>query len=278
MDAQTTSLVNGETIAHVSAQDRGFQYGDGVFETIAVYRGAPLLWEAHLERLSRGAERLGFAAPSSELLTSEASQLCRDAQRAVLKIVLTRGVGGRGYAAQGIAETTRVLSLSPWPDYPLRFSREGVSVFLCETSLSRQPRLAGIKHLNRLEQILARAEWRTEYAEGLMCDQDANVVEGTMSNVFLVRDGVLRTPELSLCGVEGIMRAIVLESAKRLNIRYEVGCVSIDKVRHAEELFLTNSLIGVWPIRQLQENDYVIGPITRKIQQAVQDAHCFDRT
>lgn len=277
MCAQTTTLINGEPIAHVSVSDRGFQYGDGIFETIAVYKGVPLLWELHVARLMRSAERLGFSSPSSDLLQSEASQLLSGAERAVLKIVLTRGVGGRGYATQGTGDATRVLTLSAWPDYPLKFSRDGVSVYLCDMTLSHQRRLAGMKHLNRLEQVLARAEWRTEYAEGLMRGVDGNLVEGTMSNLFIVSNGVLRTPDLSFCGVEGVMRTVVLEAAEHLKLRHEIGRVTIEDCRAAEEMFLTNSLIGVWPVRQLQESDYVIGPVTRKIQQAVREAHCFDR-
>jgi len=277
MCAQTTTLINGQAVASVDARDRGLQYGDGVFETIAVYRGTPLLWERHLARLARGAERLSIRVPSEDLLRAEASALCAEGVRSVLKIIVTRGAGGRGYAAHGVGEATRILSLAPWPDYPQEFARDGVSLCVCDTVLGRNPALAGIKHLNRLEQVLARAEWRTEYADGVMCDGAGNVVEGTMSNIFLVVDGVLRTPEIAACGVEGVMRAVVLDAAKQLNIRVQVDRVTIDELRNAEEIFLTNSLIGVWPVRQLQDNDYVIGPVTRTIQQGIREAHCFDR-
>jgi 4-amino-4-deoxychorismate lyase len=275
MCARITALVNGESRYHVDAQDRGLQYGDGVFETVAVREGRPLLWEAHMARLHRGVERLGFVAPPESLLRAEASALCSNATRAVLKIIVTRGASGRGYAAHETMTPTRILSLLPWPDYPLEFARDGVSICLCDTQLGRNLSLAGIKHLNRLEQVLARAEWRTEYADGLMCDERGNVVEGTMSNIFLVSDNVLRTPEIDACGVEGIMRAVVLETAKQLNIRYSVDRITIDDLRRAEEIFLTNSLIGIWPVRQLQDNDYAVGPVTRKLQQGTREAHCF---
>ncbi|HKQ30188.1 MAG TPA: aminodeoxychorismate lyase, partial [Burkholderiales bacterium] len=193
------------------------------------------------------------------------------------KIVITRGVSGRGYATVGAGDPTRILTLASWPDYPQAFARDGVSICVCETLLSRNPALARIKHLNRLEQILARAEWRTEYADGVMCDDRGNVVECTMSNIFLVSDGQLHTPEIVACGVEGVMRAAVLDAAKQLNIRVHVGKVTVDDLRNAEEMFLTNSLIGIWPVRQLQDNDYVIGPVTQKIQQGIREAHCFDR-
>ena len=277
MSAEVTTLINGEPSATVSAHDRGFLYGDGVFETIAVYHGAPLLWDRHMSRLVRGTQRLGIALPSTDVLQSEATRLCAGAERAVLKIVLTRGIGGRGYATYGISSPTRVLSVSPWPDYPTSFGHDGVSVILCETTLARHHRLAGIKHLNRLEQVLARAEWRTEYAEGLMRDEDGNIIEGTISNVFAVRNETLCTPDLSQSGVEGVMREEVLDAARRLGISSEVGRLTISDVDTAQELFLTNSLIGIWPVRQLNDREYSIGPSTRKLQQAVREAHCFDR-
>ncbi|MEK7261447.1 MAG: aminodeoxychorismate lyase, partial [Pseudomonadota bacterium] len=160
-------LVNGVAVDTVSARDRGFQYGDGLFETIAVSRGTPLLWERHAQRLLAGAVRLDMPPPETALLRAETDRLCRGVERGVLKIIFTRGISGRGYRPDASASTTRALSLSPWPDYPPSWSGEGVVVRLCQTRLASQPRLAGLKHLNRLEQVLARAEWDDEYAEGL---------------------------------------------------------------------------------------------------------------
>jgi 4-amino-4-deoxychorismate lyase len=274
---EVPTLVNGDPITSVSVTDRGFQYGDGVFETIAIYRGAPLLWDRHMARLMRGAERLGIAAPSPSLLVTEAKRLCADAQRAVLKVVVTRGAGARGYATHGTTTPTRVLTLSPWPDYPEHYARIGVSVRICETTLASNPRLAGIKHLNRLEQVLARAEWGSEHAEGLMCDQQGNVVAATMSNIFVVAGGILRTPDVTACGVEGIMRSVVLDATRQLKLQCDIGPIARADVAAAAEIFLSNSLIGVWPVRQIDDTEYTIGPITRHIQEAIREAHCFDR-
>jgi 4-amino-4-deoxychorismate lyase len=273
---EATTLVNGVPATRVSVFDRGFQYGDGLFETIAVYQGTPLMWEQHLARLRRGAERLGIPAPSPDVLAVEARRLCVGAQRAVLKIILTRGSSGRGYTAAP-GEPTRILYVAPWPEYPAEFARTGVSLCVCETTLARNQRLAGIKHLNRLEQVLARAEWRTEFADGIMCDDSGGVIEGTMSNVFIVTDDVLRSPALASCGVEGIMRSAVLESAQQQGLSCCIERLTLPDLEQAAEMFITNSLIGIWPVRQLQEREYSIGPITRKIQEAVRQAHCFDR-
>lgn len=269
-----TALVNGAPVEQVSIRDRGFQYGDGVFETLAIANGAPLLWERHLARLHEGAARLGIAPPDAGLLRAEAERLCADKARAVLKIVVTRGVAGRGYAPAADTAPTRVLSVAPWPDYPARPAREGVAVRFCRTRLASQPLLAGIKHLNRLEQVLARAEWRDEYAEGLMLDDAEHVIEGTMSNVFLVTAGRLHTPDVSRSGVAGIMRGLVQERARDLGLECRVTDIARTDILGAEEVFLTNSLIGLWPVRRLEKREFAVGDITRRVQEAVRGACC----
>lgn len=266
-------LVNGVPTDAVSARDRGLQYGDGLFETIAVQRGAALLLDRHLARLQAGAARLGFGPPDTVLLGAEAARLCRGVERGVLKIIVTRGPGARGYRADPAATPTRVLSLSDAPAYPAAHAAEGVDVRLCRTRLASQPALAGLKHLNRLEQVLARAEWGDDRAEGLMQDESDNIVEGTMTNLFLVRDGALVTPALERCGIEGVMRALVLERAAQLGVRCRIETVAPAQLEQAHEIFLTNSLIGLWPVRRVEHRSYAVGDTTRKIQQSIRDAH-----
>lgn len=271
-------LINGEPADAVSCADRGFQYGDGLFETIAVRGGRPLRFERHLARLSRGAARLSLSLPSAELLRAEVGRMCAGSERAVLKIVITRGRGERGYASDRSATPTRALRLSPWPERPAFSARDGVDVRLCAARLGRNPLLAGIKHLNRLEQVLARAEWRDEYAEGLMRDDDGALIEGTMTNVFLVRNGVLVTPDLSECGVEGVMRAEVLDTAPALGVTIRAGRVTLDDLAHAEEVFVTNSIVGVWPVRRVDLSvegraalAFRPGVLARRLQEALAD-------
>ncbi len=259
-------LINGEPCEQVAVWDRGFQYGDGLFETIAVVAETPLLWERHLARLAHGATRLGIAMPPESVWHKEAMWLCQGARRAVLKLVLTRGASGHGYAPDSSTAPTRVLWLQPWRGYPSYFARDGVKVRYCVTRLARNPRLAGLKHLNRLEQVLARAELPADCAEGLMCDEHGCVIEGTMTNLFAVRNGVLYTPDLSQCGVEGVVRAEVLSHAVGLGLR--TACVALTRaeLERSEEIFLTNSLIGLWPVRRLEEREYPVGQTTRTIQ------------
>jgi len=161
-----------------------------------------------------------------------------------------------------------------WPDYPEEYTQEGVAVRLCETRLSCNPALAGIKHLNRLEQVLARAEWSEEtIAEGVMLDTAGRMVEGTMSNLFLVRGGALVTPSLEQCGVAGVMRAQVMESAAALGIPCHVTTVSLEEFSAAEGIFLTNSLFGIWPVRQFEGRTFSVSPLVQHLQQRLRQDH-----
>jgi len=262
-------LINGEIRHNVDISDRGFQYGDGVFETIAVANGKPLFLEQHVKRLFHGCETLLIPPPDSSLLVAEAQQLASTAENAVLKLMLTRGSGGRGYRQPARISPTRVLSLHPFPEYPATYQTDGVRLRFCRQRLAHNPALAGIKHMNRLEQILARAEWEDDTVqEGLMCDYSGYVIEGTMSNLFVVKHDMLLTPNVSNCGVKGILREIVVNFATTYNIGVsEKQQLDQKSVLEADELFVTNSVIGIWPVRQLNEQCFKVGRITRRMQQ-----------
>ena len=263
-------LVNGEEAAEVSVADRGFQYGDGVFETFKLTDGKPEFWARHIARLEEGCKRLNFPAPSISVLRGDVDALRVGPASGVLKIMVTRGVGGRGYKAPDPACPTRVTALYPFPEYPESYYSEGVKIRTCATRLADQPRLAGIKHMNRLEQILARSEWKDDdIAEGLMTDANGNVIEGTMANLFAVKDGALSTPDLSRCGVSGIMRAVVLDLARKAEIEPQIRDIPMSEVEDADELFLTNSVIGIWPVKSLDARDYKPGDVTAKLTEAL---------
>ncbi len=269
----TAVLVNGLPVEHISVSDRGLQYGDGLFETLAIDAGRPLLWDAHLQRLLDGCRRLAIPAPATDVLADEAGQLCAGQARAVLKIVVTRGPSARGYAPPLDAMPTRILSRAPWPNYPAAHARHGVAVAWCATPLARNPCLAGIKHLNRLEQVLARAECRPPFAEGLMCDTDGQAIAGTMSNLFAVSGDTLATPDLSQSGVAGVVRAQVLAVARARGLDCRERRLTPAEVEAADELFLTNSIIGLWPVSRLGARTYPIGNVTQTIQTALATAH-----
>ncbi|MCW8848206.1 MAG: aminodeoxychorismate lyase, partial [Sedimenticola sp.] len=259
-------LINGKTENMIPAADRGLQYGDGLFETIAIRNGNPCLWKYHLERLHNGCQRLGIPAPGNSLLRDEVLTEIGDKQQGVIKIILTRGAGGRGYRPPSDPTPTRIINWSESPVYPENAHQRGIITRLCSTRLGWNPALAGIKHLNRLEQVLARAEWHDpSIQEGLMMDSAGHVIEGTMSNLFIIQNKQLITPDLSRCGVAGVMQGIVLRTAERLNIPVIVNDVTLQDLWSADALFITNSLIGLWPVRELSGQEFDIEAIPQQL-------------
>ncbi len=271
------ALVNGAKAASVSIADRGLHYGDGLFETIAIRDGAPCLWEEHLARLRLGAGRLAIPMPAPGLLLAECLALAQGLDTGVIKLILTRGSGGRGYRPPPKALPTRLLALYPWPAELAGAREAGVAVRWCRTVLGENPQLAGIKHLNRLEQVLARAEWDADAdagacAEGLMCDCRGRVIAGTMTNVFVYAGGRLLTPRLGTCGVAGTVRALVLGLAPRMGVQVAEDDLRPADLHAANGLFLTNAVIGVWPVRTLGVQEFAVGHLPQGLMAAVRAA------
>jgi 4-amino-4-deoxychorismate lyase len=241
-------LVNGEQHDTIAIMDRGFQYGDGLFETIEVRANQPIFLEQHLKRLNADSKRLYLPQIDVDLLHSEIHQLCQNVGNAVLKIIITRGSGGRGYRQPDVIQPTRILSLYPFPDYPKSHYSDGIVARICKTRLGLNPDLAGIKHLNRLEQVMARAEWNdAAIHEGIMLDFNGCVIEGTMTNLFYVKNGELFTASLNLCGIAGILRGWVFEQMPVIERDF-----FIDDLRDADEIFVCNSVIGIWGVAEIR--------------------------
>jgi len=260
------SWVDGQPADVLSLKDRGLAYGDGLFETIAVRNGEPVLLERHLQRFDLGCRRLSLNVDMVEL-RAELDTYARRLGEGILKLIVTRGDGLRGYAAVPSSRARRILQGSPAAVYPAVHAERGVSLFPCATRLSEQPLLAGLKHLNRLEQVLARAEWSDpEHAEGLMLDTSGRVIEGVFSNLFLVRESVLVTADLSRCGVAGVMRAELLSQAESQGVATQINDISLEQLRQADEVFVCNSIYGVWPVLACGSARWSAGPLTRKLQ------------
>lgn len=257
------ALVNGRADAAVSPHDRGLLYGDGLFETIRYVQGAAPLWSRHMQRLCDGCERLGLPAPDPALLAAEAQQVLGGDGDAIVRITLTRGVGPRGYAPPTRVAATRIVSAHSLPVIPPDWYRDGIRVRSCNLRLASQPRLAGIKHLNRLEQVLARAEWvDQDVVEGLLFDQGDHLVSATAANVFGVLDGALLTPALDACGVAGVSRAALLEAFPQCGVQ----AISRETLMRFDELFLCSSVRGVLPVRQLDGRKLQVGRWSRAAQ------------
>lgn len=260
-------IINGLPGDSINASDRGLMYGDGVFRTLQIRQGKPLLWQQHYSKLQHDCRVLGITCPSIQLLTAELEQLAQSRPDAVAKIVITRGPATRGYAPAANPQITRIVSVSSFPAYSDAYATQGINVHICKLRLGHQPRLAGIKHLNRLENVLAAAEWNDpNIAEGILLDEDGHVISGTRSNLFLVRGDKLYTPDLSRCGVAGLQRDRVIDYARERRIVCKVTDLSLDDLLSADEIFVVNSVIGLWPVRELHRFSGKHFPVSLQIQ------------
>lgn len=260
-------LVNGEASEHLALADRALHYGDGLFETLAVKNGQVLAFKQHLERLHRDCEKMQLSAPDAALLQEESLQLCRDKQKAVLKWIISAGPGGRGYQRAQDNNPTRIVATYDWPQYPDSVMQSGIDVSICQGRLAIQSMLPGVKHLNRLEQVMLRQELtQRQQLEGIVLDTNDNVVEGTMSNLFIVKDGALYTPELSHCGICGVIRNIILLKARDWQWQAYCSNITVDTLMAADEVFFCNSIIGIWPVRSINGQTYRLGPCSAEIR------------
>lgn len=231
--------------------DRALVYGDGLFETIACVNGEPLLFEYHLARLQTGLQRLGIATDVSAI-QDRVKTASRAAGDAVIRLVVGRAGGGRGYDPSVAQHSVVQLSVFSPPRYPHLNLHDGIALHVCHHRLPRNPALAGMKHLNRLDQVLAASEWdRSQAADGLMLNDLGQVIEGTFTNVFLWQSGGLYTPDLSACGVAGVMRAFILDWAGKQGWPVHVMDLNLDAFLQAESCFVCNSVFGIWPVRTI---------------------------
>ncbi|HUA78774.1 MAG TPA: aminodeoxychorismate lyase [Dyella sp.] len=255
-------LVNGQLCDSVSALDRGLSYGDGLFETVRFEGHVAPLWARHMQRLANGCERLRMPLPDGALLRQEAQTVVGNMPRCVLRITLTRGLSERGYALPVETVPTRIVAAFPMPAIPASLYTSGIRLYRCQTTLADQSLLAGIKHLNRLEQVLARAEWSdSSFGEGLVCDNHRHVISATSANLFAVINGELTTPSVDRCGVAGVARAAVMDA-----FPCRVRDVPIDEALSASELFLSSSIRGILPVQAVGDTVYAPGPVARAVQ------------
>lgn len=267
-------LINGTPGSSISIHDRGLLYGDGVFRTLRIRGGQPLHWAHHYRKLLNDCGALLLACPPGELLLKELQQLATQQPESIAKIIVTRGEGERGYPIPAQTVPTRILSLSPLPQYPSHFYKQGVKLRVCELRLGHQPHLAGIKHLNRLENVLATTEWADpDIPEGLLLDSEGNVIECTRSNLFAVFGAELATSDLTRCGVAGVQRERVLEWAAQQGIPCHIRHLGLQELRDADELFLVNSIIGLWPVRELQGKTWHSPTLSMRIQEWLEHAY-----
>lgn len=262
--SESRVLVNGEFTQHLSVLDRGLHYGDGLFETIRVIKGKLWLEAYHWQRLQQGCQRLNIVYP--EIIAQEARTLIT-ATDGILKVIVTRGIGNRGYKTSA-SIPSRILLYYPQQNFQ---ALGYIKVQLCQTILAANPLLAGLKHLNKLDYVLARNEWQDDSInEGLLLNNEGHIIEGTMTNVFLVKDGQLFTPNLTKSGVAGVMRRYIMELAQQWQLPCQESEITFNELLTAQEWFMCNSIVGVWPVTQCQHYHWPIGPITQRIKTQIE--------
>ncbi|MDP5253693.1 MULTISPECIES: aminodeoxychorismate lyase [unclassified Vibrio] len=261
---------NGELIEHIDVRDRSFQYGDGCFTTLLVKERVIQHWPLHQQRLQLACQRLGIDMPNWSQLYSGVQSVIPDLPRVGVKIHLSRGMGGRGYQCQGVEGPSVVISTFDYPLHYQQWQREGIALALSDVKLGLNPLLAGIKHNNRLEQILAKQSLHDDNGcDAVMLNINDHVIETTIANLFWFKNNVLYTPKLDLSGVCGVMRKVVIETAERLGIECRQGDYFVSDLLSAQEVFTTNCLMEVVPVNQFLGQGYVSKTITQRLQEEI---------
>ncbi len=261
---------DGERAESLTIDDRALQYGDGLFETIAVRHGEARLVDLHLERLARGCRRLRIDMPDvavlQENLADAITQSHELAAYCVAKIIVSSGTSQRGYGRSRATTPTVLIGVFPARPVAAQAYRDGVDTICCETRLASGSPTAGLKTLNRIEQVLGRSECLAASTfEGLMLDADDRLICGTMSNVFMVADRKIVTPALRRCGVEGVMRRYAIDCLEEIGMVVEERDVTFDDCMASDEVFLTNSQFGVLPVSDVGGKHREPGDVTKRV-------------
>ncbi|PHM33459.1 aminodeoxychorismate lyase [Xenorhabdus innexi] len=245
--------INGKPHDQLPVNDRSIQYGDGCFTTIRVEQGQAAFLPLHIKRLQKGVEKLFMPVPDWSQLENHIKQVITECESGVLKVLLSRGTGGRGYSMAGISGPNQILSLSSYPEQYYQQRKNGVALGLSPVAMGINPYLAGIKHLNRLEQVLIKRLIEQEKVdEALVLDSDGLLVECCSANIFWRRGKNIYTPDLSQCGVEGVMRQKIIQLLEGSD--YNLSCVMRypEALAHADEVIICNSLMPIMAVNQIQ--------------------------
>lgn len=272
---KTSALINGVTADYLNVNDRAIHYGDGLFETILCSENKLLYWSQHYLRLQRSAQRLKLRCPDEDVLLGDIRCLLKlnetpGSKVCSIKIIITRGSSDRGYVIPKKTNEKRIVLMSALAaDYSSLLSGELLSgeLYICKNQVSINESLAGLKHLSRLENVLARNEWNdtanNQFIDGLMLNARQQVIEGSMSNVFAIKENNLYTPDLSQSGVNGIMRDMIIDAAGRNNIQLSMLNLKLEDLYEMEEIFISNSLMGIRSVNKIDASLYQQQTLTK---------------
>ena len=264
------SLINGKFKKSISVLDRGLAYGDGFFETMLWQsfqnqkkNFGVEFWDKHLKRIKKGCDLMSINIPDeTEFLKQRNKILDKTIKNGInsglLKLIITRGVGGRGYRFENKMKPTLIFLSFEKPQLDEENYKQGVTARICRAKLSQNQNLFGLKHLNRLDSVLARSEWGDDSFEGIFLDLNKNIIEGTMTNVFFVKKNILITPPIINSGINGVMRQVVINESKRFFEKIIEKAIHIDEAKNFDQMFLTNSVLKILPVKQFGDNYYSI--------------------
>tara|TARA_R110002073_G_scaffold2938_4_gene19275 strand:+ start:37857 stop:38693 length:837 start_codon:yes stop_codon:yes gene_type:complete len=266
-------------LTYIPANDRGLAYGDGVFETLRLSASGAPLRALHKERMRQGAARLSIpfdgetfdryldALIEEKVEGANGASSAAAQQSGVAKIILTRGSGGRGYAAPAAMSPRWITQRFPFVSRPARQRDDGLALGLCREPVADLPSLAGLKHLNRLDQVLAQQQVSAAgWDEGMLLDQRGRPLELTSMNLFFRFANELFTPDLRSAGVAGVARAWCLQHASSHGVTCRQQNVSLSRLREADEVFACNSVAGILPVRKLALWQWPVGKLARSLQ------------
>lgn len=245
-------IVNGEDTDKIALADRGLQYGDGSFTTMAVHGGKIAWYKRHISRLITANKKLHISFTELERLESVLSSEATRIQTGIIKVIITRGTGGRGYATQNSGPATFIVTTHSIPPHYPQWKTHGIDMGLSPITLAQQPLLAGIKHLNRLEQVFIKQQLdASDFTEVIVCDTDGFIVEASMANLFWRRGNVWYTPDLSKSGIDGVMRNVVMDYLNARQIELHIVKESPEQLSDVDELIMCNSVMGLIPVNSL---------------------------
>jgi len=273
--------INGESTTNLDINDRGIAYGDGLFTTAKIVNGRVELLNQHVNRLVEGCNKLAIPLPislSQDELTKQLRNIAKSYTLAVLKVMITAGSGGRGYSRIGLADdaTNTIVMVFDFPEHYNELAKSGINLGLSKQKISISPMLAGIKHLNRLEQVLLRRELDQRTEDDLVVmNVDKQVVEATSANLFYWVNGELYTPDVSLSGVNGLMRQFIMANyCKYYNSEVSIEKTTLTRLQQADSMFTCNSVTGVMPVKTFDKRLLNLEPaytLRHKIQELIGD-------
>ncbi|PKG81783.1 aminodeoxychorismate lyase [Colwellia sp. 75C3] len=241
--------VNGQQQTDITITDRGLAYGDGIFTTAKIVKGKVILLDKHIERLVYGCQRLKIQAPSRQRLMEQLQSAAKDFPLAVVKVMITAGSGGRGYSRVGLSDnaTNLIIMVSDFPNHYQVLAHRGINLGDSKQQIATSSMLGGIKHLNRLEQVLLRAELDERIEDDLIVTNcQGNVIEATSSNLFYWFNEQLCTPDVSTSGVDGIIRQTIIAKSPQV----KVCKTKLGDLKQAQAMFICNSLMGIMPVKK----------------------------